>query len=112
MNEVIAEQVRFVEKMILDASPEMKVNYQSYLQALREGLLKNHQGRYIYISKGRMLNKSFKYPHDVTDYFHIPLPNTPSFFTYSTVIYVPPMHKLADTILNSSKVEIFAQCRY
>ncbi len=85
------EHIEFVQRMIDEASDSERINYVSYLKALREGLLENHKGRYIYISKGKMLNKSFKRPHDVLDHF----PQNSDIFPYtnSIVIYVPCLHK-------------------
>uniref|UniRef100_A0A7S3M4T0 Uncharacterized protein n=1 Tax=Spumella elongata TaxID=89044 RepID=A0A7S3M4T0_9STRA len=85
------EHISFVQRMINEASDAERVNYVSYLKALREGLLENHKGRYIYISKGKMLNKSFKRPHDVLD--HFPQNNEVFPYTSSNVIYVPCLHK-------------------
>lgn len=85
------EHIAFVQRMINEASDSERLNYVSYLKALREGLLENHKGRYIYISKGKMLNKSFKRPHDVLD--HFPQNNEVFPYTNSNVIYVPCLHK-------------------
>jgi hypothetical protein len=86
------EHIDFVQRMINDATAEERLNYVSYLKALKEGLLDNHQGRYIFISKGRMLNKSFKRPHDVLDHFpHSSGDTLP--YSHSMFIYVPMVHK-------------------
>mmetsp|Transcript_22952 Transcript_22952/g.38410 ORF Transcript_22952/g.38410 Transcript_22952/m.38410 type:complete len:111 (-) Transcript_22952:203-535(-) len=83
------DHILFVQKLIEEAETHERINYQSYLKALQEGLLDSHQGRYIYISKGRMLNKSFKRPHDVIDYF----PDYSDIFSDSIFIYVPIVRK-------------------
>jgi hypothetical protein len=82
-----AEHIQFVKSLINDATDFERVNYRSYLKALQEGLLENHQGRYIYISKGKMLNKSFKRPHDAVD--HLPCKDDSFPYEHAIFIYVP-----------------------
>jgi hypothetical protein len=84
------EHVKFVQSLLADATEHERVNYQSYLRALRDGLLENHQGRYVYISKGKMLNKSFKRPHDAVDHISDSAEGFP--YLYSLFIYVPQIN--------------------
>jgi hypothetical protein len=81
------EHIQFVKSLIADATDYERVNYCSYLKALQDGLLENHQGRYIYISKGKMLNKSFKRPHDAVD--HLPSKEDSFPYEHAVFIYVP-----------------------
>lgn len=81
------EHVTFVESLMVSATEEEKLNYRSYLKALKDGLLDNHRGRYIYICKGKMLNKSFKRAHDVFD--HFPAEVNSYSYSESVFIYVP-----------------------
>jgi hypothetical protein len=45
------DHFEFVQRLINMAEDHERLNYQSYMRALREGLLNGHQGRWIYISK-------------------------------------------------------------
>lgn len=65
-----SEHITFVESLVSSPhlSEQERINVKSYLRAVRDGLLENHRGRFIYIRKGRMLNKSFKRAHDVFDH--------------------------------------------
>lgn len=84
------EHIKFVQALIADATEQERINYISYLKALKDGLLENHQGRYVYISKGKMLNKSFKRPHDAVD--HVP-ENADTFpYSHSVFVYVPMLY--------------------
>ena len=85
------EHIRFVQSLIKDATEPERVNYLSYLKALRDGLLETHQGRYIYISRGKLLNKSFKRPHDALDHFPQYADANP--YTHALFIYVPQQQK-------------------
>lgn len=86
------DHIEFVQRLIDDANEVERLNYTSYLKALKEGLLENHQGRYIYISKGKMLNKSFKRPHDVLDHFPQNADQFP--YSHSVFIYVPSVQRM------------------
>ena len=64
-----------------------KLNIKAYLRALEDGLLENHRGRYVFISKGKMLNKSFKRAHDVYDHVNMDRETIPS--PHAMFVYVP-----------------------
>jgi hypothetical protein len=64
-----------------------KLNIRAYLRALEDGLLENHRGRFVFISKGKMLNKSFKRAHDVYDHVFLVNETIPS--QHAMFIYVP-----------------------
>jgi hypothetical protein len=52
------DHIEFVNELIRLGTEEEKLNYKAYLRALEDGLLENHRGRFVFISKGKMLNKS------------------------------------------------------
>jgi hypothetical protein len=81
--------VEFIQKLIDTVSEEEKVNYRSYLKALNNGLLESHRGRFVFISKGKMFNKSFKRAHDIFDY--LPADSCPFPSPSATFMYVPPL---------------------
>ena len=83
------DHIEFVQRLIVEGTENERLNYISYLKALREGLLENHQGRFVYISRGKMLNKSLKLPHDVLDHF----PQSPesSPYEHAVFVYVPQL---------------------
>jgi len=91
--------IRFVEQLIDSAlTAKEKLNYESYLKALRGGYLETHQGRYVYIVNGKLLRRSFKLAHEIVDHLmfvnhHAVLPehHRPDdlLFSDSTFIYVP-----------------------
>ena len=81
------EHIEFVELLISNASEDEKINFGTYLKALKDGILENHRGRFVFIRKGKMLNKSFKRAHDIFDHFP---PDSCTFPSASaTFIYVP-----------------------
>ena len=81
------DHISFVEGLIKTSHDDERINYTTYLKALKDGLLENHKGRYVFIRKGKMLNKSFKRAHDIFDHFP---PESCSFPSSSaTFIYVP-----------------------
>lgn len=60
---------KFIEMMIRDAcTAQEKINYESYYKAIKSGMLEGHQGRFVYIVNGKLLNQSFKYPHEIIDH--------------------------------------------
>jgi hypothetical protein len=81
------EQFKFVQSLIDMADKNEKKNYESYMRALREGLLSGHGGRWIFVQRGRIYNRSFKRPHDIIDYFS----KQNDIFKDSIIIYVPPV---------------------
>ena len=81
------DHIEFVNELIRSGTEEEKLNYRAYLRALEDGLLENHRGRFVFISKGKMLNKSFKRAHDVYDHVNV---DANTFSTQqSTFVYVP-----------------------
>ena len=63
------DHIKFVEDLMKYAcNVAEKLNYESYLKALRSNLLDSHQGRYVYIVNGMFLNKSFEFAHEVIDH--------------------------------------------
>jgi len=93
------DHIRFVEDLMKYASNATeKVNYESYLKALRSSLLDSHQGRYVYIVDGKFLNKSFQFAHEVIDHLITSGYKSESgclFLNNATFIYVPRL--LANT---------------
>ena len=81
------EHIEFVNELIRNASESEKLNFRAYLRALEDGLLENHRGRFVFISKGKMLNKSFKRAHDVYDHVALVSETIPS--PHATFVYVP-----------------------
>lgn len=77
----------FIKNLIDYGSEAEKINYAGYLKAWKGGILEKHRGRFVFIYRGKILNKSFRRAHDVYD--HIP-PNFCSFPTdEATLVYVP-----------------------
>jgi len=92
--------IRFVQQLIDSAlTPKERLNYESYLKALRGGYLETHQGRYVYVVDGKLLRRSFKLAHEIVDHLaFIEHSHTSSaddqssgdlLFSDSTFIYVP-----------------------
>ena len=79
--------VEFIQKLIEYVTEEEKINYRSYLKALNNGLLESHRGRFVFICKGKMFNKSFKRAHDIFDYLPSEACSFPS--ASATFMYVP-----------------------
>lgn len=80
--------VEFIEKLIEgNCCEEERINYKSYLKALNNGLLESHRGRFVFICKGKMFNKSFKRAHDIFDY--LPPDSCPFPSANATFMYVP-----------------------
>lgn len=81
------EHRSFIKALIANGTPEEVVNYKCYLKILDDGLLEKHKGRYLYISKGKLLNKSFKRIHDIYEY--IPPDLTGPGGSQASIVYVP-----------------------
>lgn len=94
--------IRFVEQLIdsYALTAKEKLNYESYLKALRGGFLEMHQGRYVYIVNGKLLRRSFKLAHEIVDHLTFVVDHDTAepdehqhpgdlLFSDSTFIYVP-----------------------
>lgn len=77
----------FLADSLVYYSCSEKLNIRAYLRALEDGLLENHRGRFVFISKGKMLNKSFKRAHDVYDHVFLVNETMPS--QHAMFVYVP-----------------------
>ena len=107
------EHIEFVQNLINDDSTteQERMNYMSYMRALVGGTLEDHQGRYVYLSKGVLLDKSFKNPHDVLDHLNQSNAETPlNVYTYSLFIYVTPVSlELVPSPKNSGKRRLLSR---
>ena len=100
----------FVEKMIRNAcTAHEKLNYEIYLKAIKSGMLEGHQGRFVYIINGKILNQSFKYAHEIIDHIDFlasiheseikPMQHESDcsdeiLFDKATFLYVPALNRL------------------
>ena len=100
---------KFVEKMIRNAcTAQEKINYESYFKAIESGMLEGHQGRFVYITNGKLLNQSFKFAHEIIDHIDIlaihesnikPIQHESDcsneiLFNKATFLYVPALNRL------------------
>jgi hypothetical protein len=81
------DPLQFIKKLISDGSEAEKLNYAGFLKALKGGILDKHRGRFVFIYKGKILNKSFRLAHEVYD--HIPSTFCSFPTEDATVVYVP-----------------------
>jgi len=103
------EHTSFVEKMIKNAcTSQEKINYESFLTAIKSGLLEDHQGRFVYIVNGKLLNQSFKYAHEIIDHIDFIAIHDSNIkptvrendcsdellFNHATFLYVPALNRL------------------
>ena len=84
-----ADHVELVGNLIKYGTEDEKVNYRAYLKALKDGLLEGHRGRYLFVNKGKLFNKSFKRPHDILDHFPASPEDLFTNFEKATIVYVP-----------------------
>jgi hypothetical protein len=102
------DHIKFVEKMIRNAcTAQEKNNYESYFKAIKSGMLEGHQGRFVYIANGKLLNQSFKFAHEIIDHINflaihesdIKLQHESDcsneiLFNNATFLYVPALNRL------------------
>ena len=86
------QHIDLVGNLIKNGTEAEKINYRVYLKAFKDGLLESHRGRFLFINRGKMFNKSFKRAHDIFDHFSASSEDLFSNSGGATIIYVP-LHK-------------------